>query len=193
MNLLREYYETYLNPYIYQFEIVDESGEKPVKRTIELRFDQENFCHLFGLESIVRRHVRNTGPYKGQAGWDTIKNGIIDFSDLKVKNKGGFTDNKARFVFFYLVPRLFESPKGLLFDPDKVSVNTYVDCELLFYDQFQKTYVHIGIMEDINLGYYIPKTFLIEKMTKQSDGQKYIKRQQTIHVTKISKEEIEII
>lgn len=184
LQLLQEYYETFLSPYIYRYEIIDESKEEPEKKVIELRFDEENFCHLFGIESIVRRSVRNVGFYKGRAGWDNVKNGNIKFSDLKAKNLNGFKSNKARFVFFYLVPRLVEQPMGLLFDPEKVSGDTKVDCELLFFNQFDKAFVHIGIKKDDNLGYYIPKTFLIEKITDQSEGKKYIDNQQKITVSR---------
>lgn len=187
LDLLREYYETYLHPNIYYYEIIDESKGEQKKKTIELRFDQENFCHLLGIESIVRYNVRDVRHYKAQLGWDNIKNGVIDFADLKKKSKRGFNNNKARFVFFYLVPELVEKPRGLLFDPAKVSVNTQVDCELLFYDQFKKSYIHIGIKEDVDLGYYIPKTFLIEKITDFNDGLKYINNQQTITVKKINR------
>lgn len=184
LQLLQEYYETFLSPYIYRYEIIDESKEEPEKTVIELRFDEENFCHLFGIESIVRRSVNNVEFYKGQAGWDNVKKGNINFSDLKIKNLNGFKNNKARFVFFYLVPRLVEQPMGLLFDPEKVSGDTRVDCELLFFNQFDKAFVHIGIKKDEDLGYYIPKTFLIEKITDQSDGKKYIDNQQTINVSR---------
>ncbi|WP_158701657.1 PBECR4 domain-containing protein [Lentibacillus sp. Marseille-P4043] len=38
-------------PYIFKYEIKDGTNN----RKIELRFDEENFCHLLGLESIVIR------------------------------------------------------------------------------------------------------------------------------------------
>jgi hypothetical protein len=187
LDLLREYYETYLHPYIYQYEITEKTGGEVKKRTIELRFDQENFCHLLGLETIVKRSVRDISEYKAQLGWDKIKAGDIDFGDLKLKNKKGFKDNKSKFVFFYLIPQLIDAPKGVLFDADMVSGTTRVSCELLFYDELQKAHVHVGIKYDEDLGYYIPKTFLIEK----NAGTKYIDNQTEVIVTKIAKIECE--
>ena len=189
LDLLREYYETYLCPYIFKYEIKDGTNT----REIELRFDEENFCHLLGLESIVRRNVRDIFRYKGQKGWDEIKSGNIDISELKGRNKSGFKDNKARFVFFYLLPKLVDAPQGILFDPQKLSGNTRIECELLFFDRFKKAYIHIGIEYDETKDCYIPRTFLIEKITKHNDGMKYIESQTQISVKKIHKNEIEVL
>jgi phage-Barnase-EndoU-ColicinE5/D-RelE like nuclease4 len=192
LDLLREYYETYLHPYIYQFEFVDPIQNAP--RTIELRFDQENFCHLLGIDTIVKYIVNGDeiNQYKGQPGWDNIVKGTLTFGLLRdPKTKQRFKDMKSKFVFFYLIPKFIESPKAVLYDKGKVDGNTRVDCEILFYDQLQNAYVHIGIKLDDDLGYYIPKTFLIEK-TKNKDGLKYINDQTEIIVSKIAKLAIEV-
>jgi hypothetical protein len=84
----------------YKFEIVDKSQAVPKNRTIELRFDKENFCHLFGIESIVRWNVRDIRIYKGKLGWDNVKNGSIDFSDLKKKINEGLTITKLGLFSF---------------------------------------------------------------------------------------------
>lgn len=191
LDLLREYYETYLNPYIYKYEFVDCSNGRTQSKNIELRFNQENFCHLFGLESIVRKNVRNIHSYKGQLGWNNIKNGLIDFKDLKIKNKRGFLDNKTRFVFFYFLPKLLEFPKAVFFDPTKLISLTKIDCEILFYDQYQEAIVHIGIKKDLELGCYFPQTFLVKKITEENDGLKFLKDQQNFNVSKVSKELIQ--
>ncbi|KZM52533.1 hypothetical protein A3Q35_18200 [Aeribacillus pallidus] len=94
-------------------------------------------------------------------------------------------NNKARFVFFYLIPRIIESPQAVIYDSSKLK--SRVDSEILFYDECNKAYVHIGITYDENLSYYVPRTFLIEKITEKNDGLKYIKNQQNISVRKISK------
>jgi|SRR5690625_644712 len=173
LELLCEYYETYLNPHIYKYEIKNESEEESEGRTIELMFDKENFCHLIGIESIVRRNVKKVDEYKGLKGWENAKQSVCTFNELKRLNKRGFNDNKSRFVFFYLIPKLVESPKGVLFNPSKVATNTRIDCEILFHDEHQNANIHIGIKFDEELGYYIPKTFLIKK----NKGIKYIENQ----------------
>lgn len=190
LDLLREYYAVYLNPYIFQFEIIDDNIQ--TSRTIELRFDQENFCHLLAIETIVQFNVnfQDLLQYKGQLGWDNVMNGTIDFRLLrKRETKQRFKDCKSKFVFFYLIPRIIEAPKGVLYNKDLVNGNTKVDCEILFYDNLQNAYVHLGIKYDKKLNYYIPKTFLIEKINSNTNktGMKYIENQKKITVTKIRK------
>ncbi|MED1092172.1 PBECR4 domain-containing protein [Bacillus paramycoides] len=187
LDLLREYYETYLHPYIYQYEITEKTDGGSKTRTIELRFDQNNFCHLLGLEDIVKRNVRDASDYKSQAGWEKIKLGDIDFADLKSKNKKRFQSKKDKFVFFYLVPQLIDAPRGVLFNPDKVEGSTQITCELLFYDELQKAHVHVGIKYDADLGYYIPKTLVIER----NAGTKFIDNQTEVIVTRVAKNEYE--
>lgn len=46
-----QYYEYYLNPFIYHYNVTYPDG---TTEDLELRFDHENFCHLFGMESIVK-------------------------------------------------------------------------------------------------------------------------------------------
>jgi hypothetical protein len=188
LDLLREYYETYLHPYIYQFEIKDDVQNS--SKTIELRFDLENFCHLLGIDKIVQYSVNweQRKQYKGQAGWDNVVNGTITIPLLRQKKtKKQFDNRKEKYVFFYLIPKLIESPKGVLYDAAVVDGSTQIDCEILFYDNLQNAYVHIGIKKDEDLGYYIPKTFFVEKITPNKNGMKYIENQKEIIVTKLDK------
>jgi hypothetical protein len=194
LNILREYYETYLNPYIYQFEIIDDV--QGTSKSIELRFDQDNFCHLLGIATIVKHTVnRDTlKQYKGQPGWDNIVNGTITLASLKdKKTKKQFNSKKNKYVFFYLIPKLIESPKAVLYDATIVDGNTQIDCEILFYDNLQNSYVHLGIEFNEELGYYRPRTFFVEKITPpHKNGMKYVENQKEINVTKLDKLKVEI-
>lgn len=192
LDLLREYYETYLNPYIYKFEIKEEGKDEP--QIIEMRFDQENFCHLLGIDKIVARTVNREfiGEYKAQLGWDNVVNKTITLDLLREKKtKKQFMSRKDKYVFFYLIPQLIESPKGVSYDIDKVDGDTRIDCEILFYDHLQSAYVHLGIKKDEGLGYFIPKTFFVERVTPNKDGKKYVENQTEITVTKLDKLMIE--
>lgn len=73
--LLKEYYETFLHPFIYHYHIKSSSIEK----NIELRFEKENFCHLLGIESIAKNAIANRllHNYRGLNGWNNIENGMI--------------------------------------------------------------------------------------------------------------------
>ncbi|WP_066252173.1 hypothetical protein [Aeribacillus pallidus] len=101
LELLREYYETYLMPYKFEYTATDYSDKTSNKINIDLRFDAENFCHLLGIESIVSKNVRKKDlyKYKGKCGFDNIKSGIIDFKFLKSINKKGFNDNNVNYHF----------------------------------------------------------------------------------------------
>ena len=75
LDVLQDYYEKFLNPFIYEYDIQDEDEHK----SIRLRFAEENFCHLVGLESIVKHSVprKELHNYKGQDGWQFIKNSCL--------------------------------------------------------------------------------------------------------------------
>ena len=117
LRTLQDYYSKFLNPFIYQYDVVEDKKQK----TIQLRFDEENFCHLLGIESIVKYSVsrKELHNYKGQDGWNFIKNAVV----------------------------------------------------------------HLCIKKDELLGYYIPKTFFVEKMGEDG-GDIYIDKQKKIEVIK---------
>ena len=52
---MRSFFENrkLLNPFIYQYDIAEDEKQS----SIQLRFDEENFCHLLGIESIVKYSV----------------------------------------------------------------------------------------------------------------------------------------
>jgi len=81
LKILSEYYEMFLYPFIYHYHIKSVKEE----RVIELRFNLENFCHLLGIESIVKYSVpmKELHNYRGKAGWDNISNLLIKIN-LKI-------------------------------------------------------------------------------------------------------------
>lgn len=175
LELLRQYYDRYLIPNTYKFLINmnDELNE------IILKFSEENFCHLLGIESTVKGNVpyRTLGNYKGINGWNNIKDESLTFDLLKGINKKKFNDNKSKLVFFYLIPRLLENAKVVDFNKELVDGDTRIECDLLFFDELQNAYVHLGIELDLELGFYVPRTFLIKKVTKNNKGTKFISNQ----------------
>lgn len=196
LKLLQEYYWIYLHPFTYQYEIVDKSGEEPVARTIELRFDKDSFCHLLGIESIIYfvKNYKERKRFKGEQGWENVKNGMITIQSLREKKtKKQFESRKDKYVFFYILPKLVDAPKGVLYDKTKVDGGTNIDCEILFYDEHQNAQIHLGIEYFEELGYYRPRTFFVERITKSKDGLKYVGDQQEIYITKIDKNSIEEI
>ncbi len=178
--LLSEYYEKYLMPFIYTYKIINKDKEV---RYIKLRFDSFRFCHLLGIESIVKTNInrKDIHNYKGNDGWNNIKQGVITINSLKKINKGKYKSKKDKMVFFYLIPRIIDNPRGVIYYKEKVSENNTIECEMLFYDEFEKSYVHLGIDSDKD-GVYYPRTFFIERVTDKNDGKKYINNQDKIEV-----------
>ena len=181
LNVLQDYYSKFLNPFIYQYEITED--EK--KSFIQLRFDEENFCHLLGIESIVKYSVskKEIHNYKGKGGWNFIQNKELSFNDLKKMNKSKFKSIKAKFVYFYLLPDIIENPVAVNFRNESVHPPTKIDCDILFYTKNESAIVHLGIKEDETLGYYIPKTFFVEKIGEDG-ADVYIDKQKKIFATK---------
>lgn len=181
LNVLQDYYRKFLNPFIYQYDIAEDEKQS----SIQLRFDEENFCHLLGIESIVRYSVskKDIHNYKGQSGWNFIQSTGLSLNDLKKMNKSKFRSIKAKFVYFYLMPDIIENPIAVNFENKNVDPPTKIDCDILFYTKNESAIVHLGIKEDEALGYYIPKTFFVEKIGV--DGADiYIDRQKKIIATK---------
>ena len=177
LDVLQDYYRKFLNPFIYQYDITENEKQS----SIQLRFDEENFCHLLGIESIVKYSVskKEIHHYKGQGGWDYIQNTGLCFNDLKRMNKSKFKSIKAKFVYFYLMPDILENPVAVNFKNENVSPPTKIDCDILFYTKDENAIIHLGIKKDETLGYYIPKTFFVEKIGE--DGVDiYIDKQEKI-------------
>ena len=162
LDVLQDYYRKFLNPFIYEYEITEDEKQS----SIQVRFDEENFCHLLGIESIVKYSVpkKDIHNYKGQGGWDFIQKKSLCFNDLKRMNKSKFMSIKAKFVYFYLMPDIMENPIAVNFKNENVTPPTKIDCDILFYTRDENAMIHLGIKKDEILGYYIPKTFFVEKM-----------------------------
>ena len=131
------------------------------------------------MQNINRNVLYN---YKGMQGWENIKSGTLNFYVLKRVNKKRFNNVKDKFVFFYLIPNLIKSPKAIYFDNKKVLPCTNIECEILFFYEYDKLILHLGIEPNADNTYYIPRTFLIERINQNNDGLKYINNQQIISV-----------
>lgn len=56
IEVLREFYEIFLYPFIYTYTITQNDESKK----IAVRFNTKNFCHLLGVETIAKIFIRNT-------------------------------------------------------------------------------------------------------------------------------------
>lgn len=185
LSVLQEFYEIFLNPYTYKYTIIskDSSWE------ISLKFKKENFCHLLGIESVVKQSVKfsERQNYRGKKGWQNIKDGKIDIKHLKQISKKKFQSIKAKYVYFYLIPNLIEKPLAVKYDRSKVNPPTQIECELLFYSKFNNAIIHLGLDKDEKgqqENIYIPRTFFVEKLGKNTTKDIYINNQEHISVIK---------
>ena len=178
LEVLREFYEIFLYPFIYTYTIV----QKDKKKTIAVRFNKRNFCHLLGVETIAKRAVKHfeLHNYRGKDGWDNIKNGVIDIKHLKTLNKKKFLSVKAKYVYFYLIPSLLEKPLAVNYDKRKVMPPTNIDCELLFYSAYENAVIHLGLEKEEDENFYFPRTFFVEKLRKPENKDIYIDKQEQI-------------
>ena len=161
LKVLSEYYKMFLHPFIYKYHVKTTDGNKD----IELRFNLEKFCHLLGMESVIKNSVpwSDLHKYKGQEGWENVENLLIDIRHLKNINKQRFQNVKAKYVYFYLLPSLIESPMAVNYDIGDVDAQTKIECEILFYSDVKddNAIIHLGIEKDEE-GFYFPKTFFVE-------------------------------
>ena len=181
LSLLQDYYEAFLSPFIYVYTIDDGVNTKQ----IEVDFKPDYLCHLLAIEKIYKKTVaqRDLVNYRGILGWDNIRNSTIDFSTLIAANKREFKNSKDKYVYFYTLPLLFDKPSAVLFG-NKQYINTNVDCEMLFYDVYDNAYVNIGLSESSTTNRFFPRTLLIERITAQNNGKKFIDGNTQITVAK---------
>lgn len=186
LQTLADYYNIFLNPFIYIYSV-----KGIIKKKIELRFNKENFCHLVGLETIVKYSIsfKELHKYKGIDGWNNIygnnKDGfILDIPHLKKINKRNFQNVKAKFVYFYLLPNLIQDPLSVNFKNDNVYPPTKIECDIMFYSKVKndKAIIHLGIKKHSDEDYYIPKTFFVEKVSNKKDDV-YLAKQENIETT----------
>lgn len=186
LHLLCEYYEAFLNPFIYQYEI---EFANHTKKKLKLKFELENFCHLLGLESVAKNSVKSAErfQYKGKTGWNNVKTGKIDIKHLKQLNKKQFQSVKAKQIYFYLLPQLLEKPLAVIYERSKVYPPTKIECKLLLYNTCDNVVVHLGIEETENDGEFIPRTFFVEKISESINTDIYICNQETVSIKMIEK------
>ena len=70
---------------------------------------------------------------------------------------------KAKYVHFYLIPSLLETPLAVNYDKNKVMPPTNIDYELLFYSIYDNAVIHLGLEKEDNENFYFSRTFFVEK------------------------------
>jgi hypothetical protein len=176
LKLLADYYSTYLTPFEYRFFTEDDTY-------IAVRFPPEAFCHLVGMEFVAQKAVNRAEiyKYKGLDGFNNVNSGVISFDTLKKLNKGRFKSVKDKYVFFYLIPKVFNNKNAVQYRSEG---DSSILSDIIFYDNILNAYVHVGVVKNVD-GVYVPRTFFVERVTASNDGLKFVENQIKLDIKKI--------
>lgn len=187
LNLLANYYEKYLMKHTYRFEL--ENGV-----LMDLKFSKKDFCHLTGVQQLVRNRQQadinkrgktsiNGFMYSGNEGFRRIKKNKFDFSHLKgmhstyYKNK---FEKEEKCNFFHLIHRLLESDNVKVVDFVGLS-DSDVTCEFIFHDEYDNALLHLGVEKDSDKNHFFPRTFFVRYLNK-ADPDKFTKGRTLIEI-----------
>ncbi|MED3346598.1 MULTISPECIES: PBECR4 domain-containing protein [Bacteria] len=163
LQTIQEFYSEHLCKKVFIFEL--DSPDFPLVR---LRFEEDNFCHLLGIQHVLKSQKGGTS-YIGQEGYNLIKKGTVTFDFMKTKNKQGFKSKKNRMLYFPFVYQVLNSPTITKFS--RAHLTTNIDLDILFYTQTHNIYLHLGLGQDNTTDYFYPKTFYDRKRNDHIDGQ----------------------
>ncbi|MFD0942899.1 PBECR4 domain-containing protein [Savagea faecisuis] len=174
LKLVLEYYDSYIEPYIYTYTSKNE--EK-----IVLKCSHTNFPHLIGLHYAANakygRNHEKAKQFRGFNGYNGIKSGNITKQTIKAiypKKKEFYKDMTKKIRYFYNLHKVLESPLAVYYNKNKneKKKNSDINCDVLLYKIINNQYIHVGLDEEG--GKYVPKTFLIESEPIFIDGQTVI-------------------
>ncbi|MGG0657254.1 PBECR4 domain-containing protein [Rummeliibacillus pycnus] len=184
LKLLSEYYEAFLMPFIYKYELDDGTY-------LKLRCNDYNFAHLLGLEDIVKNELKRQRRsteipnYKGKVAFDSCKNGTLTFDSIRAIDRKKLNSYRLKSMYFFLIPELLINPDVVEYDQTKSG--SKINANLLFYKEEFNAYVHLGIIkESEKSGFFVPSTMLIEIINedKGKDGTQHIKNQTPKNIIK---------
>lgn len=174
LKLVLEYYDDYIEPYIYTY--TTKSEEK-----INLKCSYANFPHLIGLHYAANakygRNHKKTEEFKGFEAYKGIKSGSIikqTIKEIYPEKKEHYKDMTRKIRYFYNLHKVLESPSAVYYNKSnsEKKKNNAIDCDILLYKIIDNQYIHVGLDEEG--GKYVPKTFLVEPGPVFIDGQTVI-------------------
>lgn len=174
LKLVLEYYDEYIEPYVYTYTVKDEEA-------IRLKFNYVNFPHLIGLHYAPNaKYGQNSDKakqFKGYDGYQGVKNGSIDKQTIKSmfdKKNYHYSDMTKKMRYFYNLHKVLESPSAVYYNKSKNNKkqNSLIDCHIILYKIINDQYIHVGL--DKSGDKYVAKTFLVERQPIFIDGQTVI-------------------
>ena len=167
--LLQEFYDIYICPNIYVFELED-------KTVIKLEFLDVNLCHLMGFQHIVPYKLKKY--YSGENGYLGIVNENITIKKLRSIDERKFSKDKDKILCFSYIYQLLKQCEIIRFD--KIESSSKISCEFLLYDSNYERRIHLGIEKDEKRGVYYPRTFFVER----DNGDRFIINQEHVKIIK---------
>lgn len=142
ISLLANYYETYLHPNYYDFEL--NNGV-----TVRIDFHKEHFCHLVGIDQISTAKFKNPNDtrlfmYRGKNGFRRSKNGKYEFNHLRALHQYEFNKQKDKMFFFHFIHTMLDSVNLTLVNYTIISGST-IRCDFMFYDTYDNALLHLGV------------------------------------------------
>ena len=167
LKLLQEFYDIYICPNIYVFEMEDNN-------IIKLEFLDVNLCHLMGFQHIVPYKLEKF--YGGENGYMGVFNEQITIKKLRSIDERKFARDKDKILCFSYLYQLLRKCKIIKFDKSKN--HSKISCEFILYDSQYERSIHLGIEKDEKRGVYYPRTFFIER----ESGQRFIINQESVNI-----------
>lgn len=167
--LLQEFYDMYICPNIYTFQLEN-------KDIIKLEFLDVNFCHLMGFQHIVPYKLKKF--YGGENGYMGVLNGDITIYKLRSMDERKFARNKDKILCFSFLYKLLRHCEIIRFN--NVIGQSKVTCEFILYDTQYERRIHLGIEKDEKRDIYYPRTFIVER----DNSDRFITNQECIKIIK---------
>ena len=169
LNDLLQFYTSELCDKIFQFEL-------PKGRKIQVRFYEEQFCHLLGIQ-----HIFNNKRYLGKAGFERIKNEKLMMKDIINASGKRSKEIMKRFEHFTDILMVLKEGEMVLFDSVKVNHYTDMQADFCLYDDNKKYIAHLFLRNSSALTEeYAPISFIVRDYSDKKyrsfiENQKYVR------------------
>lgn len=131
-----------------------------------------------GRTSYTKTNIHN--QHKGYKGWNRIKNGQLTLSGFR-RFGGRHFDQlaKRKIVYFYSLPHLLMSGTAMV---QYVPIpSSRLACKLIIFDQYDNSWVHLGLERESSVDAYYPRSFFIERISTASPDSRFVHGQPLVY------------
>lgn len=153
---------------------------------IKIAFYRENFCHLIGIQHVVKGSNRKN--YLGESGFEKIELGELTTTKLIRYNKPGYNYIKSRLEHFTELGELLHNPTIHKFYEERVYPPTKIRADFVLHNDTGGYRLHLfAVKESIGTSniIYAPESFIV-KYSKDSTYNQYIAQQEHKKIIGIS-------